>query len=103
MKKKRPPQQVTPPAKGLNILALKRSVSIVEPSQEQPAAVSIEKPEIDVASGEEPVAHTPVDELAPASCSVPTSPPVSEEIASFPEQNPEPVPEPVASDSESNS
>jgi hypothetical protein len=90
MKKKRPQQQATPPAKGLNILALKRSVSQVEPSQEQPTAVSIEKPEIDTAaSAPESVAHNPVDDLAHASCSV---------SASSPEQNPEPVPDPVTSD-----
>ena len=88
MKKKRPQQQVTPPTKGLNILALKRSASQVEPSQEQPAEVSIEKPEIDAATAPEPVAHNPVDEQAHASCSV---------SASSPEQNPEPVPDPVAS------
>jgi hypothetical protein len=88
MKKKRPPQQVTPPATGLNIVALKRSASPVEPSQEQPTVVSIEKPEIDAATAPEPVAHNPVDDLAHASCSV---------SASSPEQNPEPVPDPVTS------
>ncbi|NEQ20154.1 MAG: hypothetical protein F6K28_13095 [Microcoleus sp. SIO2G3] len=98
MKKKRPQQQVTLPTKGLNIIALKRSASQVEPTQEQPAAVSTEKPEINADSAPEPVVHNPVDELAPASCSVPTSPPVSEAIASSPEQNPEPVPDSIASD-----
>jgi hypothetical protein len=88
MKKKRPQQQVTPPATGLNIIALKRSASPVEPSEEQPTVVSIEKPEIDAATAPEPVAHNPVDEQAHASCSV---------SASSPEQNPEPVPDPVAS------
>jgi hypothetical protein len=103
MKKKRPQQQVTPPAKGLNILALKRSASIAEPSQEQQAPVSIEKLEIDAAPPPEPVAKKPVDELAPASSSVSTSLPESNAIASDPEPEPEPLPEPVASDSESNS
>jgi hypothetical protein len=88
MKKKRPQQQVTPPAKGLNILALKRSASQVEPSQEQPTVASIEKPEIDAATAPEPVAHNPVDEPYHASCSV---------SASDPESTPEPVPDPVAS------
>ncbi len=97
MKKKRPQQQITPPAKGLNILALKRSASQAEPSQEQAAAVSIEKPKIDAASEEEPVAHNPVDEPYPASCSVSTSPPVSEEIASDSESTSSPVLDPVAS------
>jgi len=88
MKKKRPQQQVTPPTKGLNILALKRSASQVEPSQEQPAEVSIEKPEIDAASAPEPLAHNPVDEPDHASRSV---------SASSPKSTPEPVPDPVAS------
>ena len=70
MKKKRPQQQVTPPTKGLNIIALKRSASPVEPSQEQPTAVSIEKPEIDAASAHEPVAQNPVDEPYHAASSV---------------------------------
>ncbi|MBW4548713.1 MAG: hypothetical protein KME25_30555 [Symplocastrum torsivum CPER-KK1] len=98
MKKKRPQQQVTPPVKGLNIIALKRSASPVEPSQEQPTAVSIEKPEIEATSASEAVAPKPVDDLAPASSSVPTSPPVSEALTSSPEQNPEPVPDSIASD-----
>ena len=97
MKKKRPQQQVTPPAKGLNIIALKRSASQVEPSQDQQAPVSIEKPEIEAASASEPVAQYPVDELSPASSSVPTSPPDSDALSSSPEQNPEPVPETVGS------
>jgi hypothetical protein len=98
MKKKRPQQQVTPPAKGLNIIALKRSASQAEPSQAQQAPVSIEKPEIEAASASEPVAQYPVDELSPASSSVPTSPPASDALSSELEQNPEPVPEPVGSD-----
>ncbi|MBW4546949.1 MAG: hypothetical protein KME25_21270 [Symplocastrum torsivum CPER-KK1] len=102
MKKKRPQQQVTPPAKGLNILALKRSASIAEPTQEQQAPVSIEKLEIEAAPPPEPVAHKPVDELAPASSSVSTLLPESNAIASYPEPTPEPLPEPVASDLEQN-
>ena len=101
MKKKRPQHQVTPPSKGLNILALKRSASQAEPTQEQQAPISIEKPEIDVAPEEEPVIHKPVDELDSASCSVPTLLPESNAIASSPEQNPESVTEPVASSPES--
>jgi hypothetical protein len=58
------------PSQGINILALKRSASIAEPTQEQQAPVSIEKPEIDAAPEEEPVAHKAVDELDSASCSV---------------------------------
>jgi hypothetical protein len=61
MKKKRPQQQVTPPTKGLNILSIKRSPFQVEPPQEQPAEVSMEKPELDAESAPEPVAQTPVD------------------------------------------
>jgi hypothetical protein len=99
MKKKRPQQQVTPPTKGLNILALKRSASQVEPSQEQPTTVAIEKPEIDAASAPEPEpeAHNPVDEL-PASSSISTSSPESNAIASDPESTQSPISDPVASD-----
>jgi hypothetical protein len=102
MKKKRPQQQVTPPTKGLNILALKRSASQVEPSQEQPTTVEIEKPEIDAVSTPEPEAHNPVDELAPASSSISTSSPESNAIASDPESTQSPIPDPVTADPEQN-
>jgi hypothetical protein len=59
MKKKRPQQQVTPATKGLNILAIKRSPEHVEPEQEQPAAVAMQKPEIDAELATVPVAQTP--------------------------------------------
>ena len=55
MKKKRTLQKQTPPTKGLNILAVKRSALPVEPPQEQPAEESIEKPELDAESAPEPV------------------------------------------------
>jgi len=97
MKKKRPQQQVTPPTKGFNILALKRSASQVEPSQEQPTVVSIEKPEIDAASAHEPVAQNPVDEPYHAASSVLSSLPVSDALASSPESTQSPVTDPVAS------
>lgn len=87
MKKKRPQQQATPPTKGLNILAIKRSPQQVEPPHEQPAA-SIEQPVADAASVEEPVVGTTGDELAHAartSSVSSTSQPMSEARASSPE------------------
>jgi hypothetical protein len=87
MKKKRPQQQATPPNKGLNILAIKRSPQQVEPPPEQPAA-SIEQLVQDTASVEEPVVPTTGDEPAHAAraSSVPsTSSPVSDALASSPE------------------
>jgi hypothetical protein len=92
MKKKRPQQQVTPPTKGLNILAVKRSPEQVEPPQEQPAEVSMEKPELDAASAPEPVAQTPVDNPAHASSSSEASSPVSDALTSSPESAPRQCP-----------
>ncbi len=105
MKKKRPQQQVTPPTKGLNILAVKRSAFQVEPPQEQPAAVSMEKPEMDAASAPAPVAQTPVDNPDHASTSVSASDsasdsasePVSDPIISSSASAPAPVPDVIAS------
>ena len=88
MKKKRPQQQATPPTKGLNILAIKRSPKQVEPSDEQPAALPIEKPVQDAASVEELVVPTTEDEpahAARASSVSSTSSPESEALASSPE------------------
>jgi len=82
MKKKRPQQKKIPPTKGLNILAVNRSVVQVEPQKEQPAAVSMEKPEMDALSPPEPVAQTPVDNPAHASTSVSPSSPVEDAIIS---------------------
>jgi hypothetical protein len=101
MKKKHPQQQVTPPTKGLNILALKRSAFQVEPPQEQPAAVSMEKPEMDAASAPEPVAQTPVDNPDHASTSVSASDcasePVEDAINSSSAEAKEPLPDVIAS------
>jgi len=90
MKKKRPQQQVTPPTKGLNILAIKRSPEQVEPLHEQPAEASMEKPVLDVASASSPVVPTPVDNPAHAD---EASEPVSDAIASSKESASEPVSE----------
>jgi hypothetical protein len=83
MKKKRPQQKQTPPTKGLNILAVKRSPLPVEPPQEQPAEESMEKPELDAASAPELVAQTLVDNPAHAtpSESAETVRPLDETIA----------------------
>jgi len=55
MKKKRLQQEVIPPTKKSNILSVKGSAFPVEPPQEQPATVSIEKHELDAESAPEPV------------------------------------------------
>jgi len=91
MKKKRSQQKQTPPTKGLNIIAVKRSPLPVEPPQEQPAEESMEKPELDAASAPEPVAQTLVDNPAPASSAESPSFPVSEASTSSPELAQEPV------------
>jgi len=93
MKKKRPQQQVTPPTKGLNILSVKRSPEQVEPPQEQPAEVSMEKHELDAASAPEPVAQTPVDNPTHASSASEASEPVSDALTSSPESAQSPVPD----------
>jgi hypothetical protein len=93
MKKKRPQQKQTPPTKGLNILAVKRSAFPVEPPQEQPAEESIEKHELDAATAPEPVAQTPVDNPAHAESAESASSPVSDAHASSKESAPEPVPD----------
>jgi hypothetical protein len=93
MKKKRPQQQVTPATKGLNILAIKRSLEQVEPQKEQPAAVSMEKPEIDAESATVPVAQTPVDNPTHADEADDASEPVSDALASSRESALAPVPE----------
>lgn len=96
MKKKRPQQQVTPPTKGLNILAIKRSPSQVEPPQEQPAAVPMEKLEMKAVSAPEPVTQTPVDNPTHADEAFDTSEPsepVSDAHASSRESASEPVPD----------
>jgi hypothetical protein len=93
MKKKRPQQQVTPPTKGLNILSVKRLPEQVEPEQEQPASVSMEKHELDVASAPVPVAQTPVDNPTHADEAFDASEPVPDALASSRESAPEPVPE----------
>jgi hypothetical protein len=97
MKKKRPQQQVTPPTKGLNILAIKRSPEQVEPPQEQPAEVSMEKPELDAESAPEPVAQPPVDNPTHASSASEASSPVSDALTSSRESAPSPVPDSNAS------
>ncbi len=94
MKKKRPQQQVTPPPNRLNILAVKRSAILVEPQEEQPTAVSMEKPVLDAASAPEPMAQPPVDEPDLADNA---SSPVEDALASSPESAVEPVPDPIAS------
>jgi hypothetical protein len=91
MKKKRPQQKQTPPTKGLNILAIKRSPLPVEPPQEQPAEEAMEKPELDAVSAPELVAQTPVDNTAHASSAEEASSPVSDAHASSKESAPEPV------------
>jgi hypothetical protein len=93
MKKKRPQQKQTPPTKGLNILAVKRSAFPVEPPQEQPAGVLIEKPEMEAATAPEPVAQTPVDNPAHASVAEAASSPVSDVSTSSKESDTEPVPD----------
>jgi hypothetical protein len=93
MKKKRPQQQVTPPTKGVNILSVKRSPEQVEPPQEQPAEVSMEKPELDAESAPEPVAQTPVDNPTHASEAEEASEPVLDTLVSSPESAPSPVPD----------
>jgi hypothetical protein len=103
MKKKRPQQQATPPNKGLNILAIKRSPQQVEPPPEQPAA-SIEQLVQDTASVEEPVVPTTGDEPAHAAraSSVPsTSSPVSDALASSPEPVEDALPDALASSASS--
>jgi hypothetical protein len=97
MKKKRPQQQVTPPTKGLNILAIKRSPFQVEPPQEQPAEVLIEKPELDAASTPVPVAKNPVDNPAHAKEASEASDTGSDALASSKESASEPVPDSNAS------
>ena len=98
MKKKRPQQQVTPPTKGLNILAIKRSPEQVEPQKEQPAALAMEKLEMKAVSAPEPVTQTPVDNPTHADeafdASEPSKP-VSDVIASSRESASEPVPDPA--------
>jgi hypothetical protein len=103
MKKKRPQQQATPPTKGLNILAIKRSPKQVEPPNEQPAA-SIEQPVADAASVEEPVVETTGDQASHAAraSSVPsTSSPVSDALGSSPESVEDALPEALASSASS--
>ncbi len=103
MKKKRPQQQVTPPTKGLNILAIKRSPKQVEPPHEQPEA-SIEQPVQDAASVEEPVVLTTGDQAshaARASSVSSTSSPVSEALASSPESVEDALPDALASSASS--
>jgi hypothetical protein len=97
MKKKRPQQQVTPPTKGLNILSVKRLPEQVEPPQEQPAEVSMEKPVLDAASAPKPVAQTPVDNPSPAEIASPDKAPVSDALTSSSESASEPVPDSIAS------
>ena len=90
MKKKSPQQQVTPPTKGLNILAIKRSPKQVEPQKEQPAEISMEKPVLDAESAPVPVDNpTHADEEASA------SEPVSDALASSRESDSEPVSDPA--------
>ena len=93
MKKKRTQQKQTPPAKGLNILAVKRSPEPVEPPQEQPAEEAIEKPEMEAATAPEPVAQTPADNPAHAESAESASSPVEDAHASSKESAPEPVPD----------
>jgi hypothetical protein len=93
MKKKRTLQKQTPPTKGLNILAVKRSAFPVEPPQEQPAEESIEKPELDAATAPEPVAQTPADNPAHAEEAESASSPVSDAHASSKESASSPVPD----------
>jgi len=93
MKKKRPQEQVTPPTKGLNILSVKRSPEQVEPPQEQPAEVSMEKHELDAESAPEPLAQTPVDNPTHASSASEASEPVSDALVSSSESAPSPVPD----------
>jgi hypothetical protein len=93
MKKKRPQQKQTPPTKGLNILAVKRSPLPVEPTPEQPAEEAMEKPELDAASAPEPVAQTPVDNPAHAAIAESAEVPVSDASTSSKESAPEPVPD----------
>ncbi|HEY9650277.1 MAG TPA: hypothetical protein V6C95_06415 [Coleofasciculaceae cyanobacterium] len=100
MKKKRPPQQATPPAKGLNILALKRSPKSVDPPQEQPTEVSTQKPVLDATSLEEPVVPTPVDESASLAHASSTQKLASDAITCSPQSQKEPVSDPIASPTE---
>jgi hypothetical protein len=103
MKKKRPQQQATPPTKGLNILAIKRSPQQVEPHNEQPAA-SIEQSVEDAASVEEPVVETTGDqpEHAARASSVPsTSSPVPDALGSSPEPVEDALPDALASSASS--
>ena len=93
MKKKRTQQKQTPPAKGLNILAVKRSPEPVEPPQEQPAEEAIEKPVLEAATAPEPVAQTPVDNPAHAEEAEEASSPVSDASTSSKESVPSPVPD----------
>ena len=93
MKKKRSQQKQTPPTKGLNIIAVKRSPLPVEPPQEKPAEESMENPGFDAVSAPEPVAQTPVDNPAHASSAESPSFPVSEASTSSPESEREPVPD----------
>jgi len=93
MKKKRPQQQVTPPTKGLNILAIKRSPEQVEPQKEQPAVLAMEKHELEAASAPEPVVPTPVDNSSHIAIASSDEAPVSDAIASSRESASEPVPD----------